>query len=76
MCEMSVNNWFSRYALEGTTGLVTKPGRGRKAKLNSPTESAPVVAVVKANWQRLLAAKAKFEADGGSKVSREILRRF
>jgi predicted ArsR family transcriptional regulator len=73
MCEMSVNNWLSRYALEGITGLVTKPGRGRKPKLNPLTDSAPVVAVVKANRQRLLAAKAEFEAGGGSKVSRETL---
>jgi transposase len=76
MCEMSVNNWLSRYALEGITGLATKPGRGRKAKLNPVTDSEPVVAAVKANRQRLLAAKAEFEAGGGSKVSRETLRRF
>lgn len=76
MCEMSVNNWLSRYALEGITGLVTKPGRGRKAKLSAVTDSEPVVAAIKANRQRLLAAKAEFEATGGSQVCRETLRRF
>jgi transposase len=76
MCEMSVNNWLSRYASEGVAGLVTKPGRGRKAKLNAATDGEPIVAAVKANRQRLLAAKAEFEAGGGGKVSRETLRRF
>ena len=76
MCEMSVNNWLARYALEGITGLATKAGRGRKAKLSAATDSEPIVAAVKANRQRLLVAKAEFEATGGSKVSRETLRRF
>ncbi len=76
MCEMSVNNWLSRYALEGIAGLATKPGRGRKAKLNPGTDREPIVAAVKANRQRIMAAKAEFEAGGGSKVSRETLRRF
>lgn len=76
MCEMSVNNWLSRYTCEGIAGLATKPGRGRKAKLSTVTDREPVVAAVKANRQRLLAAKAEFEATGGSKVSRETLRRF
>jgi hypothetical protein len=57
-------------------GLATKPARGRKAKLSTVTDREPVVAAVKANRQRLLAAKAEFEAGGGSKVSRETLRRF
>ena len=76
MCEMSVNNWLSRYASEGIVGLATKPGRGRKAKLNPLTDSETVLAAVKANRQRLLVAKAEFESGGGSKVSRETLRRF
>lgn len=76
MCEMSVNNWLSRYACEGIEGLVTKPGRGRKAKLETATDREPVLAAVKANRQRLLAAKAEFEANGGRKVSRETLRCF
>jgi transposase len=76
MCEMSVNNWLSRYASEGIAGLATKAGRGRKAKLNAATASAPLIAAVKANRQRLWAAKAEFEAGGGEKVSRQTLRRF
>ena len=33
LCAVSVNNWVKRYQSEGLTGLVTKPGRGRKAIL-------------------------------------------
>lgn len=76
MCEMSVNNWLSRYASHGLAGLVTKPGRGRKAKLNAATDTGPILAAVKANRQRLLTAKAEFEAGGGKQVSRETLRGF
>ncbi len=76
MCEMSVNNWLSRYEDEGIEGLLTKPGRGRKAKLDPAKDAAPVLTAVKANRQRLLVAKAEFEAEGGTKVSRDTLRRF
>ncbi len=76
MCEMSVNNWLSRYKHEGIEGLLTKPGRGRKAKLDASKDAQPVLTAVKANRQRLLTAKAEFEAEGGTKVSRDTLRRF
>ncbi len=76
MCEMTVNNWLSRYQEEGLEGLLTKPGRGRRAKLDPVKDTQPVLAAVKANRQRLLAAKAEFEAEGGPKVSRDTLRRF
>jgi transposase len=32
-CEIVVNNWLSRYEAEGIKGLETRPGRGRKPKL-------------------------------------------
>jgi transposase len=76
MCEMSVNNWLSRYEEEGIEGLLTKPGRGRKAKLDPVKDVQPVLTAVKANRQRLLTTKAEFEAEGGTKVSRDTLRRF
>ncbi len=76
MCEMTVNNWLSRYEQEGLEGLLTKPGRGRRAKLNPAKDAQPVLSAVKANRQRLLTAKAEFEAEGGTKVSRDTLRRF
>lgn len=76
MCEMSVNNWLSRYEDEGIEGLLTKPGRGRKAKLDPAKDAQPVLTAVKANRQRLVTAKAEFEAEGGTKVSTDTLRRF
>jgi transposase len=76
MCEMTVNNWLSRYEEEGIDGLLTKPGRGRKAKLNPLEDAQPVLTAVKANRQRLSTAKAEFEAAGGRKVSSDTLRRF
>lgn len=76
ICEMSVNNWLSRYESAGIDGLLTKPGRGRKAKLDKGKDQAAVLSAVKANRQRLLRAKAEFEAGGGKKVSRDTLRRF
>ncbi len=76
ICEMSVNNWLSRYKDEGIERLLTKPGRGRKAKLDAAKDAQPVLTAVKANRQRLLTAKAEFEGQGGTKVSRDTLRRF
>jgi transposase len=76
MCEMTVNNWLSRYEEEGLDGLLTKPGRGRRAKLDKLKDAQPVLSAVKTNRQRLLTAKAEFEAEGGTKVSRDTLRRF
>ena len=37
-CEMVVNNWMTRYQQQGIDGVHTKPGRGRKAILNSQTD--------------------------------------
>jgi transposase len=67
---------LSRYEEEGIEGLLTKPGRGRKAKLDPVKDVQPVLTAVKANRQRLLTTKAEFEAEGGTKVSRDTLRRF
>lgn len=72
----SVDNWVRRYQAEGIGGLVTKPGRGPKPKLNQQADSAAVLAAVKANRQRLSAAQTEFEAQGGKAVSRDTFRRF
>lgn len=76
MCEMSVNNWLSRYVTEGLEGLHTKPGRGRKPLIDKTTEESSVLEAVKANRQRLLTAKAEWESQSGKSVSRDTLRRF
>ena len=76
MCEMSVNNWLERYQRESIEGLQTKEGRGRKPLLKQEKDGVPLREAVQENRQSLSAAKAAFEAQGGTKVSEETLRRF
>ena len=77
MCEMSVNNWVNRYKTEGIEGLITKPGRGRKATLNKADDGASILEVVKTNRQRVDIAKAEWESQQANKtVSRDTFRRF
>ena len=77
MCEMSVNNWVNRYKTEGIDGLITKPGRGRKATLTKADDGASILEVVKTNRQRVDIAKAEWESQQANKtVSRDTFRRF
>ena len=75
-CEMTVNNWVNRYKREGIDGLLTKPGRGRKAIIRSPDEQQAALDAAKANRQRLQTAKAEWEAQQGKTVSRGAFRLF
>jgi transposase len=75
-CEMVVNNWMVRYQEEGIDGLHTKPGRGRKAILDSQTDLEQVREVVRGNRQRLRVAKADLEEALGKSFSDKTLRRF
>ena len=75
-CEMVVNNWMTRYQQEGIDGLHTKPGRGRKAILNSQTDLEQVREAVRGNRQRLRVAKADLEEALGKSFSDKTLRRF
>lgn len=76
MCEMSVNNWLNRYKTNGLSGLLTKPGRGRKAKISSQADRDKAVELIKENRQRLQTAKAEWEAQQGRPIGREAFRRF
>ena len=75
-CEMVVNNWMTRYQQEGIDGLHTKPGRGRKAILDSQTDLEQVREAVRGNRQRLRVAKADLEEALGKSFSDKTLRRF
>ena len=75
-CEMVVNNWMVRYQQEGIDGLHTKPGRGRKAILDSQTDLEQVREAVRGNRQRLRVAKADLEEALGKSFSDKTLRRF
>ena len=77
MCEPTVNSWTNRYNGEGISGLMTKPGRGRKPVLNKASDEAGILEAVKANRQRVDTAKAEWEAAHADKiVSRDTFRRF
>lgn len=76
LCAISVNSWLKRYQAQGMDGLKTKPGRGRKPKLDKVADKQAALAAVKANRQRMQTAKADFEAVSGKTVSRETFRRF
>lgn len=75
-CEMTVNNWVKRYKQEGIAGLVTKPGRGRRAIIQTPQDQQAALEAIKADRQRLQTAKAEWEAKQGKTVSRDTFRRF
>lgn len=73
-CEMTVNSWVKRYKDEGIQGLVTKPGRGRKAILVSQ-DAETIKAVVQENRQRLSIAKAELEEALAKRFSQKTLER-
>lgn len=62
MCHVSVNSWLKRYKDAGLAGLLTKPGRGRKALLDKQVDGQAVIEAVKANRSRIAMAKAEWEA--------------
>jgi len=74
-CEMTVNNWLKRYQSEGMTGLQTRPGRGRKAILQT-VDLEQVKAAVKQSRQRILQARAELEESLGKEFSPSSLKRF
>lgn len=76
MCEMSVNNWLRRYHMEGVQGLVTKPGRGRKALIFSKQEQQSALDLIKTNRQKLQMAKAEWQLQQGKSIGRDAFRRF
>jgi transposase len=75
-CEMTVNNWVNRYKSEGINGLLTKPGRGRKAIISTPDEQQAALTAIQADRQRLQSAKANWETQTGKTISRGAFRSF
>lgn len=79
MSHVSVNSWLKRYKDQGIEGLLTKPGRGRKALIDPKTDTTAIVEAVKANRSRISMAKAEWEAErsaGSRPVSREAFTKF
>lgn len=75
-CPASVHSWVRRYNKDGFSGLLTKPGRGRKPMLSKDKDAAFLLQCVREHRQNLKAAKAAFEAGGGPAVSQDSLRHF
>ena len=73
---VSVNNWLTRYQAEGTAGLATKPGRGRKPVLEPVRDLEQVRKAVVEERQRLGQAKLMLEQQMGKKFSLKTLKRF
>ena len=75
-CANSVHSWGKRYRKEGISGLLTKPGRGRKKLLKAKEDGAAVMLSIQEHRQSLHATQAAFEAQGGKHVSEETFRTF
>ncbi len=74
-CKVVVNNWVKRFEAEGINGLETRPGRGRKAILETQ-DMVAVRAMVSENRQRIGQAKAELERELGKRFSRTTLKRY
>src|SRR3954447_15507890 len=75
-CTNSVHSWVRRYEQEGISGLLTKPGRGRKKLLQEQKDGPALTHCLLAHRQRLKAVKAAFEASGGRQVHEQTFRAF
>jgi transposase len=76
MNHISVNSWLSRYKSDGILGLLTKPGRGPKRKIDVAVDGEEVLALAKKHRQKVELAKAEWEASKGKTLHRETFRRF
>ncbi len=76
LSHVSVNGWLKRYGQAGIEGLKTRPGRGRKRKLDQTADAGPVRQLVQTHRQNLRAAKAEWEAQSGTKVGLTTLKAF
>ena len=76
MSHISVNSWVKRYKLDGISGLLTKPGRGRKPIITPETDQVAILAAIKANRQRMRTAKAEWESKSGKSVSDSTFKAF
>ncbi len=76
MSHISVNSWLKRYKSEGISGLLTKPGRGRKSILNREEDKVGILEAIKSNRQRMCTAKAEWESKSGKSVSDSTFKAF
>ena len=74
--KITVHEWVKRYQAEGIEGLKMRPGRGRRAILQSATDLSRVWAAVIRSRQRISLAKAELEAELQKPFSMTTLKRF
>ncbi|MFY7999126.1 MAG: helix-turn-helix domain-containing protein [Candidatus Kapaibacteriota bacterium] len=75
MTDVSVNSWVRRYNAEGVTGLMIKPGRGRKPIMEK-SDAESVREHINDHRQRAETARAEWQAASGKKASRTTFRNF
>ena len=75
---VSITKWFDRYETEGLEGLKTRPGRGRKRKLD--IDNAEQVKLVKTSLKQenrnLKQLRQKLESKYGTTIGETTVRRF
>ena len=74
--KITVHEWVKRFEAEGIEGLKMRPGRGRRAILQSATDLSRVRAAVIRSRQRISLAKAELEAELQKPFSMTTLKRF
>lgn len=75
MSNVSVNSWVKRFQAEGIKGLETRPGRGRKAIMDSTDEEAVRRAIAQ-DRQSVSKAKAAWQQATGKVASDITFKRF
>jgi transposase len=74
-CEMSVNNWITRFESAGLAGLQTQAGQGRKP-IFQEADISVVREAVQQERQRLSQAQKIIEENLGKRMSYSTLTRF
>lgn len=75
MSNVSVNSWVRRFQAEGIKGLETRPGRGRKAIMDS-TDEESVRRAIAQDRQSVSKAKAAWQQATGKVASDITFKRF
>jgi transposase len=75
MTAQSVNGWVKRFESEGIKGLYTRPGQGRKPKVDCSDEEA-VRNAIESDKQSVRLAKEARQNSSGKEASDLIFRRF
>lgn len=75
MTNVSVNSWIKRFEAEGIKGLETRPGRGRKAIMDSSDEET-VRKAIENDRQSLKKAKEAWQQASGKEASESTFRAF